>query len=68
MASPSLPTQMKAWQFSAIASIMENDMVLNATATAPPAPTKDQTMVEVLTMALNPVDYKVSDLYLALLP
>jgi hypothetical protein len=47
---------MKAWQFNAISSILEKSMVLNANAAPPPAPTKDQSTVEVLSMALNPVD------------
>ena len=59
MASSSLPTHMKAWQFNAIASGLEKSLVLNSNALPPPAPTKDQSMVEVLSMALNPVDYKV---------
>lgn len=62
MSPPSLPTQMKAWQFNAIASVMEKSLMLNSTATPPPSPTKDQTLVEVLSMALNPVDYKVSQI------
>jgi NADPH:quinone reductase-like Zn-dependent oxidoreductase len=55
---------MKAWQFSAISSL-EKSMSLNQQAAAPPAPTKDQTMVEVVAMAVNPVDYKIPELPLA---
>jgi NADPH:quinone reductase-like Zn-dependent oxidoreductase len=56
---------MKAWQFGAISSVMEKSMTLNTSAPVPPAPTKDQTLVEVLAMALNPVDYKLPELPIA---
>ena len=49
---------MKAWQFNATFSVLEKSMVLNPNA-APPAPTKAQSTVEVLSMALNPVDWKI---------
>ena len=52
------PTTMKAWQFNAIASTLEKSMTFNPKATPPTAPKNDQTMVEVVTMAINPVDYK----------
>ena len=64
MALSTVPKTMKAWQFSAI-STLEKSMTLNQQAVAPPAPTKDQTMVEVVAMAVNPVDYKIAELPLA---
>jgi NADPH:quinone reductase-like Zn-dependent oxidoreductase len=59
------PTTMKAWQFNVIASTLENSMTLNPQATPPTAPKNDQTMVEVMTMAINPVDYKIAELPIA---
>lgn len=62
MASPTLPVTMKAWQFSAISSVMEESLIFNTNATPPPAPRKGQTMVEVVSMSLNPLDQKFPEI------
>ena len=60
------PSTMKAWQFSAAAGGIENNMKLNNKATPPPAKlSPDQVFIEVISMSLNPVDYKVPELPLA---
>lgn len=52
---------MKAWQFNAISTTLEKSMTLNPDATTPPALKDDQTLVEVVSMAVNPVDYKFAE-------
>ena len=53
---------MKAWQFSATSGGIEANMKLNVKATPPPAKlSPDQVFVEVISMSLNPVDYKLPE-------
>lgn len=55
---------MKAWQFSSVAGGMEKNLTFNASATLPPHDSlpADQTLVQVITAALNPVDYKIAEI------
>lgn len=54
---------MRAWQFSAAAGGIENNLKLNEKATPPPAKlSSNQVFVEVISMSLNPVDYKIPEL------
>ena len=53
---------MKAWQFSATGAGIETSMKLNGKASPPPAKlSPDQLYVEVISMSLNPVDYKLPE-------
>lgn len=59
--SPSIPATMKAWQFSQVTGGLEKNLKLNTTASLPPNANSlpaDQVLVQVLSTALNPVDYK----------
>ena len=54
---------MRAWQFSATGGGIEANMKINEKATPPPAKlTPEKVYVEVISMALNPVDYKFAEL------
>jgi NADPH:quinone reductase-like Zn-dependent oxidoreductase len=53
---------MKAWQFSAITSTLEAALSLNPTATPPPPPKKDDSLIEVVAVSINPVDYKFAEI------
>lgn len=66
--SPSIPSTMKAWQFTSVAGGMEKNLTLNKAAALPssaPNLAPDSTLVQVLAMALNPVDYKFFELPVA---
>ncbi|KAF1986574.1 NAD(P)-binding protein [Aulographum hederae CBS 113979] len=54
---------MKAWQYSSTAGGLENNLTLNPSAPQPNSYdlAKDQILVEVLSMSLNPVDYKLPE-------
>ena len=53
---------MRAWQFSATGGGIEANMKLNDKATPPPAKlSPDQVFVEIISMSLNPVDYKLPE-------
>lgn len=51
---------MKAWQYDSVAGGLEKNLKINDTA-AQPAIGDDEILVEVHAMALNPVDYKVTE-------
>jgi alkaline phosphatase D len=51
---------MKAWQYDSVAGGLEKNLKINETA-AQPAIGDDEILVEVHAMALNPVDYKVTE-------
>ena len=56
---------MKAWQFTKTAGGLEKDLKLNTSAPLPPNAASlaaDQVLVQVISMALNPVDYKIAEL------
>ena len=59
--APSIPATMKAWQYSQVAGGLEKNLKLNNNASLPPKANSlgpDQVLVQVLSSALNPVDYK----------
>lgn len=63
--SSSIPTTMKAWQFSQTTGGIEKNLKLNNTAPLPPNANSlaaDQVLVQVLSSTLNPVDYKFAQL------
>lgn len=54
---------MKAWQFSSTAGGLEANLQLNGKAVPPPAElSPEEVFIEVISMSLNPVDYKVAEL------
>ncbi|KAG6991423.1 tRNA wybutosine-synthesizing protein [Physcia stellaris] len=56
------PAVMKAWQYSAASGGIEANMKLNSKATPPPAKlSPEQVYIEVMSMSLNPVDYKLPE-------
>ena len=62
---PSVPQTMKAWQFSQVAGGIEKNLKLNNVAPLPPnanSLTADQILVQVLSISLNPVDYKFAQI------
>lgn len=64
MSSP-VPQTMKAWQFSQVAGGIEKNLKLNNVAPLPPNANSlaaDQILVQVLSIALNPVDYKFAQI------
>lgn len=67
MATPSsIPATMRAWQFSSTRGGLEKNLQLNTAAKLPPhdarALGQDKVLVQVLAMAVNPVDYKLAEL------
>ena len=61
MAATSVPTTMRAWQYSSTKGGLEKNLKLNASA-ALPVPKSDQHLVKIIATALNPVDYKPAEL------
>ena len=62
---PSIPTTMKAWQFSLVTGGIEKNLKLNNTAPLPPNANSlaaDQVLVQVLSTTLNPSDYKFAQI------
>lgn len=61
------PSTMKAWQFSATKNGIEKNLIYNDAAAPPPTTTlsSEQVLVEVISMSLNPVDYKFPELPVA---
>lgn len=62
--APSIPTTMKAWQFSEYSGGIEKNLKLNNTAPLPPSANSlgaDQVLVQVLSSSLNPVDHKFAE-------
>lgn len=55
---------MKAWQFSATNGGLEKHLTFNPSAPSPPSTSlgPEQVLVEVISMSLNPVDYKIPEL------
>ncbi|EXJ64138.1 hypothetical protein A1O7_00474 [Cladophialophora yegresii CBS 114405] len=62
----SIPSTMRAWQFSSTHGGLEKNLTLNTAAPLPPHDAhslgKDKLLVQVLAMSLNPVDYKIAEL------
>jgi len=61
----SIPSTMKAWQFSQTAGGLERNLKLNSSAALPTNGTSlpaDKTLVQVITATLNPVDYKMAEI------
>ena len=58
-----MPSTMKAAQFASTSGGMEKHISLNEAATPPPSTNlkPDQVSVEVISMSLNPVDYKMAE-------
>jgi len=54
---------MKAWQYSSSSGALEKNIHLNPNAAKPaPKPTKPEMLVEVISMSLNPADYKLAEM------
>ncbi|KAF4626216.1 hypothetical protein G7Y89_g11947 [Cudoniella acicularis] len=55
---------MKAWQYKAIHGGLEKSIELNTSTPSPPSATlsKGQFLIQVITSAINPVDYKIPEL------
>jgi NADPH:quinone reductase-like Zn-dependent oxidoreductase len=53
---------MKAWLYNTTTSTLEKNMYLDGSARVPPAPRNDEVLVQVLTSALNPADFKVPEM------
>jgi alkaline phosphatase D len=51
---------MKAWQYKSVSGGMEKNLHVNDNAPRP-IPSDDEILVQVHAMALNPVDYKVTE-------
>ncbi|EXJ95447.1 hypothetical protein A1O1_00569 [Capronia coronata CBS 617.96] len=66
MASPQIPSSMRAWQYSQTHGGLEKNLTLNNAAPLPPHDAKalggDKVLVQVLAMSLNPIDYKFPEL------
>ncbi|VUC34638.1 unnamed protein product [Clonostachys rosea] len=58
-----MPSTMKAWQFTSVQSTLPEALTLNESAAKPSSSTlaKDQILVEVITAAINPVEYKLPE-------
>jgi hypothetical protein len=52
---------MKAWLYNGTSSGLEKNMHLDSSARVPPAPRGDEVLVQVLSSALNPADFKVPE-------
>lgn len=61
MANSSPPTTMRAWQYSSTAGGITANLKLNPSA-AVPKPGPDQSLVQIIAAALNPVDYKPAEM------
>ncbi|KAL9637925.1 MAG: hypothetical protein Q9164_001898 [Protoblastenia rupestris] len=60
-----LPPTMKAWQFTSTSPTLEKNLKLNTSAPLPASASSlpaDQTLVQVLVVSLNPVDYKFPEI------
>ena len=51
---------MKAWQYTSVAGGIEKNMHINESAPKP-VPGDDEILVQVHAMAINPVDYKITE-------
>lgn len=63
-----MASRMKAWLYSSVSGGLENNLFQAASGTPKPRITDDQILVEVFSSALNPADYKVPELGLAVRP
>jgi NADPH:quinone reductase-like Zn-dependent oxidoreductase len=63
-----MASKMKAWLYSSVSGGLENNLFQAASGTPKPRITDDQILVEVFSSALNPADYKVPELGLAVRP
>jgi NADPH:quinone reductase-like Zn-dependent oxidoreductase len=61
METKTLPSTMRAWQFSSTKGGIEENLKLNSS-TVPPKPKPNQHLVNVIAVALNPVDYKPAEI------
>ncbi|KAL9599944.1 MAG: hypothetical protein Q9219_003506 [cf. Caloplaca sp. 3 TL-2023] len=61
MVASSLPSTMRAWQYSSTTGGLEKNLSLNPSAPLPD-PKPNQHLVQVIAAALNPVDYKVVEI------
>lgn len=62
--TPSIPSTMRAWQYTSVPSTLESSLSLNPSASLPPTASSlapNTTLVRVAYTALNPVDYKVPE-------
>ncbi|EXJ89501.1 hypothetical protein A1O3_02568 [Capronia epimyces CBS 606.96] len=66
MASPQVPSTMRAWQYTQTHGGLERNLTLNTAAALPPHDAKtlgqDRVLVQILATSLNPVDYKFAEL------
>lgn len=53
---------MKAWLYASTTNNLEKNLHLEPSAPIPPPPKNDQVLVQVLSTALNPADYKVPEM------
>src|ERR1700744_1212146 len=64
--SHSVPSTMRAWQFSSTRGGLEKNLGLNSLAPVPPHDArslgKDGVLVKVLAASLNPVDHKIAEI------
>jgi NADPH:quinone reductase-like Zn-dependent oxidoreductase len=58
----SQPTEMKAWLYSSTSNGLEKNLTLNASTRAPPTVSGDNVLIQVLSAALNPADFKVPEM------
>jgi len=56
---------MKAWLYSSTTNGLEKNLTLNASTRAPPTVSGDNVLVQVLSASLNPADFKVPEMGLA---
>ncbi|KAJ6109577.1 hypothetical protein N7486_001812 [Penicillium sp. IBT 16267x] len=59
---PPSPSTMKAWLYSGTASGLEKNMYLDSSARVPPPLKGDEVLVQALSTALNPADFKVPEM------
>lgn len=64
MASPtSLPTTMRAWQYTTTTTGLENHLTLSPSVPLPPLPaSRPALLIRVISASINPADYKVPEL------
>jgi NADPH:quinone reductase-like Zn-dependent oxidoreductase len=57
---------MKAWYYSAVAAVLEKSLDLHTDVPQPPTypPSENEMLVEVLSMSMNPAEYKIPELEL----
>ncbi len=55
-----IPTTVRAWQYSSVKGGLDKNLKLNTIPT--PKPKNNQHLVQIIAVALNPVDYKPAEL------